>query len=181
MHEAAKLEEASFFLGKMHEVQHASPTEFRFHLSAFLSAARSVAQYALEEAKTRPRGQAWFDTFVAGSPVIAFFKDARDKNIHEKPVEPRQNVTIFAPAIDMRITAGVPTVRIVDRDGNALYESGPETPQRVEEHDTQGGRTEYHYSFAHWPHPDDVLATCEKYVLEMKRLVSEGKAKGLIP
>ncbi len=57
VHEATKIREAEYFLGQMlctqNQLQH-----FTYNLSAFLSAARSVLQYALAEAKTKPNGQA---------------------------------------------------------------------------------------------------------------------------
>jgi len=34
-----------------------NPDQFRFNLSALLTASRTVLQYALEEAKTKPKGQ----------------------------------------------------------------------------------------------------------------------------
>src|SRR5207249_2882101 len=63
MHEEGKLQEASHFLGQMRSSLE-DPEVFRYNLSAFLSAGRSVAQYALKEAQTKPGGQVWYDRFV---------------------------------------------------------------------------------------------------------------------
>lgn len=76
MHEQQKLGEARYFLRQV-QMTAKSPhalNPLTWQLSAFLSAARSVLQYALEEAKTKPGGRAWYDQTVAGSPVIRFFK-----------------------------------------------------------------------------------------------------------
>lgn len=91
MNEFEKIREAEYFLGRMtaeREVRDA----FRFNPSAFLSAARSVLQYALEEARRKPGGQAWYDGHMAASPILTFFKDRRDVNIHVEPVALRADI-----------------------------------------------------------------------------------------
>ncbi|MGD0200917.1 MAG: hypothetical protein ABSD27_09230, partial [Bryobacteraceae bacterium] len=60
MHEATKISEAQFFLGKMSEARE-EETAYRYYASAFLTAARSILQYAHEESQAKPSGQAWFD------------------------------------------------------------------------------------------------------------------------
>jgi hypothetical protein len=66
---------------------------FRHDLSAFLNSARSVLQFAHKEAKPKPGGQAWYDSQIASSLVCQFFKDERDRNIHEKPTHPKAVVS----------------------------------------------------------------------------------------
>jgi hypothetical protein len=48
-----------------------------------LSAARSVVQYAGEEAGRQAGGQAWYDGYMATSKVLKFFKDRHDVNVRE--------------------------------------------------------------------------------------------------
>jgi hypothetical protein len=67
---------------------------FRYELSAFLSAARSVLQYAFEEATTKPNGRQWYEAQVSGSAVLKFFKDKRDLNIHVEPVRPSRHIAV---------------------------------------------------------------------------------------
>lgn len=50
MHELEKLKEAGYFARRM-EASINDPKAFQYELSAFLSAARSVLQYAFEETK----------------------------------------------------------------------------------------------------------------------------------
>ena len=85
MNERHKLEEARYFLQRMRD-EHETPRHFRFELSAFLGAARSVLQYALEEAKGKAGGKRWYDQMVAQEPILTYFKDKRDANIHSAPV-----------------------------------------------------------------------------------------------
>ncbi len=69
MHEQAKIDEAAHFLNKMrHSVN--NPTAYNHEFSAFTSAARSVLQYTLDEAKSKRGGQKWFDTQVASHLLI---------------------------------------------------------------------------------------------------------------
>src|SRR5262245_53350076 len=70
------------------------PKAFQYELSAFLSAARSVLQYALEEAKQKPNGQRWYEAQVSGAAVLKFFKDKRDVNIHAEPVRPSRHIAV---------------------------------------------------------------------------------------
>src|SRR5437763_15169345 len=84
MHEEGKLQEASHFLGQMRSSLE-DPEVFRYNLSAFLSAGRSVAQYALKEAQTKPRGQVWHDRFETQDKLMGFFASTRDANIRDQP------------------------------------------------------------------------------------------------
>ena len=93
MNEQHKINEARYFLGRLNS-SHESPAEYSYDLSAFLSAARSALQYALEEAKTRSGGQAWYDGAVSASNEVRFFKSKRDINIHAEPVLPNRKINI---------------------------------------------------------------------------------------
>ena len=89
MHEARKLDETAYFLDRMVALQNARQ-ELVWNLSAFLTAARTVAQYAREEATPKPGGQAWYDAAVAMHRSIKFFRCKRNLNIHLEPVEPQR-------------------------------------------------------------------------------------------
>ena len=80
MFEKEKIEEAKYFYDEMIK-KHKDRKIFCFNLSAFLSASRSILQYALEEAKTKNNGQNWFDNHIHSNPIFRFFKDKRDINI----------------------------------------------------------------------------------------------------
>src|SRR5436309_11754921 len=91
---------------------------FTRELSAFMSAARSVLRYALEEAKLKPGGQHWYDQAMAG-PLLSFFKDKRDISIHKRPVDPVRRMTTEAAGLlnigdDDEIMIPYPHVRIVE-------------------------------------------------------------------
>jgi hypothetical protein len=90
------IDEARYLLGKLSAVVNDS-AKFKYNLSAFLSAARSPLQYACEEAKSKPGGKTWYDSQIAGNPVVKYFKDKRNVKIHEKPVSPNIQSNILIP------------------------------------------------------------------------------------
>ena len=65
MSESQKIREAEYFLAQM-DRERENAEHFGHNLSAFLSSARSVLQYALEEAKPKPGGLAWYDGTMSG-------------------------------------------------------------------------------------------------------------------
>ena len=85
MREEEKLAEAKYFLGRMKLAEaEANEVVYRYELSAFLSAARSVLQYACKESKDRGF-QGWYQKAVESDACIRYLKEERDLNIHSKP------------------------------------------------------------------------------------------------
>ena len=70
MNERYKIREARFFLAKMEESV-GDREAFRYYLSAFLAAARSVTRYAREESKLKG-GKQWYDKTIAGNVVLSY-------------------------------------------------------------------------------------------------------------
>src|SRR5438552_9993699 len=87
MYESEKLDEAEYFLQQMAKCQ-SDHLPHRYNLSAFLSAGRSVLQFAREEARSRPGGQAWYDSQVTDNPIVRFFAERRNWSTHTEPVRP---------------------------------------------------------------------------------------------
>jgi hypothetical protein len=69
MNERYKIGETKFFLARMEESLH-DRDAFRYYLSAFLNAARSVTRYALEESRSKGR-QEWYEESIAGNDVLS--------------------------------------------------------------------------------------------------------------
>jgi hypothetical protein len=69
LNERYKIGEAKFFLARMEESFHDRET-FRYYLSAFLTAARSVIQYAREESRSKGRQQ-WYEETIAGNNILS--------------------------------------------------------------------------------------------------------------
>ncbi len=112
MNEKTKFNESNYFYSRMLEEQN-SKDNFKNNLSAFLSSSRSILQYALEEAKKIKGGQQWFDDW-AKRPLLAFFRDKRDLNIHVKPILPAANYKVGLA----EKTGSLDSVEPIQRDKN---------------------------------------------------------------
>jgi hypothetical protein len=174
MHEDAKLEEAKFFYSLMTSTQ-TKGNDFRYMLSAFLNASRSVLLYALKEIKQNPLSLAWYNSYVPTHPPLGFFKDKRDVNIHEKPIGLNVHVILTA---SIGLSASV-TVVHRDKDGNIIgqrtvSDSNPSAqPSRPIPPKVQ-------FFFDDWTGNEDVLALSQMYLSELDKFVQEAKSKGYI-
>ncbi len=84
MYESEKFDEAEYFLQQMANCQ-SDRLPHRYNLSAFLSAARSVLQFANKEATSKPGGQTWYDSQVTTNPIVIFFRKRRNLSTHTEP------------------------------------------------------------------------------------------------
>ena len=176
MHENLKLAETEYFLNNMTEHEN-DPSEFHFLLSAFLSAARSVLQYALEEVKGNPQAQQWYEAKIAGSNILKFFKGKRDINIHQEPVQTNQHITIA-----LKETVHISeAVRVVITRGDGTTEThnstGAASPPKQEESKSLRSSK---YFFNDWSGTEDVVTLCHAYAAELRNLVTEGVANNYI-
>ena len=146
MHELYKLKEAHYFLKRM-SLEHDDPTNFRFELSAFLGAARSVLQYALKEAQSRSGGEQWYQQAITGDPLFTFFKNQRDANIHSVPVSPAT-----------RMETHISEYLRMDDDTMIPYR-----------HHTSS----YHHRFADWPEDEAVIDISQRYLNALQDIVNQ--------
>ncbi len=178
MHEERKLKEAQFFLGEMHARQR-DPSAFIHLLSGFLSAARSVAQYAREEAKGKANGLAWYNAEVGNRALIGYFKTERDVNIHTKPVDPKA-VWKMAGSIPMVISGGADYgIKFFDAKGELVelkFEAPPAPPPLPAPAQQQ---PEVRYEFNGRPN-DSILTLCESYLKELEALIQSGQKAGFL-
>jgi hypothetical protein len=176
MHEQEKLDEARHFLeGMTRSIE--DPVAFRFELSAFLSAARSVLQYAREEAITRTGGQAWFDAHMRRDRVLNFFKDKRDVSVHVRPVVPAATINVTASDVIQFSEAFL--LRVFDDEGNLISEkgSGSPAPPPVVSPPSSVSRV---YNFPDWSGQEDVLQLCRGYMSALEGVVSDGHSRGFV-
>lgn len=178
-HEKEKLAEARHFYTQMLK-EVGDREKFTYNLSAFLSSARSVLQYALEEAKTKKGGQQWYDNHVTASPVLSFFRDKRDFNIHIGPITPTQYSELI---VHCTVHAIVSTsLAHLHGNGKILYQSPPEIPEpRAEATKVESpGGGETYYRFVDWQGSEDVMTLCEEYFDESQRIVEDGIQNGFL-
>jgi hypothetical protein len=176
MHEEDKLQEADHHLSAMRSSVD-DPKVFRFELSAFLSASRTVLQYAHKDAQAKAGGQAWYDARVNGSAVMRFLREKRNIDIHERPIVPVTNANVFVSE-----TVGfseIVTVQKFDVDGKFIEESTSQIPpsRPIE---PQPATISYHYTFPDWSGAEDVVDLCEVYIDALRATVTDGIAKSFL-
>jgi len=178
MHEEGKLQEASHFLGQMRSSLE-DPEVFRYNLSAFLSAGRSVAQYALKEAQTKPGGQVWYDRFVTQDKLMGFFASRRDANIHDQPVQLDGHVDVYVK--DAAYLSERAVVEKFDREGNLVEVVEGEAPKPATDTEWSPDLAfVLHYRFVDWEGNEEIPELCERYLAVLKRLVVDGRARGML-
>lgn len=153
MHEAEKLADAEYFYGKL-----VDPVESRGliqNLRALLGSARSVLQYAYNEVEDRPDALAWYERSVQ-DPIIQFLRDARNTDVHERPIGTNQTIQL----------------------GAAVLTLGPTTAPHMTHHDRQPPTTIH--EFAGWNGPEDVSTLCRVYLDRLRALIADGQANGFL-
>jgi hypothetical protein len=179
MHETKKLKEAKHFYSRMVEEQK-DRDHFMYELSAFLSAGRTVLQYARDEAKTKADGQKWYDSLVSHSPVLKFFKEKRDVNIHIEPVNTQaEHRLAMGGSI---FPSGLLSMVAFDKDGNVIDQRRSEEPEKSHQEEVKDSPTVYElkYRFDDWTGNEDVLTLCQTYIQELEILIKDGVSKGFI-
>jgi hypothetical protein len=179
MNEQAKLDEAQFFLARLRETSADDSLPMRCYLSAFLSAARSVLQYACEEAKTKPCGQGWYQGAVGARQVVGFFKEKRDVNIHQqRPAVPHRR-TVIESTTTVRIAAPV-TILIKDEAGHLLRHHRVNPSQLRSTKQPNPARVTTILVFEGWNGPEDLLTLAAAYVKELEAIVADGQKQGVL-
>jgi hypothetical protein len=183
MHEESKVAEADYFLkGIAGAVD--DPNATRYQASAFLTAARSVLQYAREEAMTRAGGQQWYDDAVVRDPLVKCLKDHRDINVHERPLPMRTHTTIEVGAAVLTFQSTLAATIIRGATGEQEHRvikdpvSSSAPPVRVSLQADANPR--YAYEFKDWPGSEDLLTLCRRYLDEIKRIVVDGRSRGFL-
>ncbi len=176
MHEQSKLNEAMYFYSRM-----LSDTDNREHLlfdlSAFLSAARSVLQYALEEARSKSGGQQWYDSRVSASAVLTFFKDKRDINVHTEPIQVNQHASLQLTEV-VRISESI-HIKKFDQTGKLIGEHSSEPGPQLPAPDVPTVLS-HRFTFADWNGNEDVFQQCNLYLTELERIAADGQNKGFL-
>jgi len=175
MYEKDKLLEAEYFYSRMIEEKN-NVINFRYNLSAFLSASRSVLQYALKETKIKHGGEEWYNDKILKSPVLSFFRDRRDVNIHDEPIKPRTDCTVKIGA-PIHISDWI-SVTIKNKDGAIIgkHESS-NNPEVDLKHQKTEVSTEYKHSFIEWSGQEDIFTLSRMYLDEIDNLVKDGVGK----
>ncbi|WP_153733319.1 hypothetical protein [Sporosarcina obsidiansis] len=82
-----KFNEAEYFYSEMQSKYHEGNIEhFKYCVSAFSTAARSILQYAHDDAKSKGKSKK-YRNLIKNKKAIKYFKGIRNLNIHVKPLK----------------------------------------------------------------------------------------------
>jgi hypothetical protein len=180
VNEKAKLDEARYFYSRMSvELNNRQP--FIYNLSAFLSAARSTIQYALTENESNKSGQDWVINRVKESRILSFFKDKRDVNIHDEPLNPSTDVTVSLGTGTVLISGSLSFIHR-DAKGNILSQSPSQPLQSttIPKNNEESSGITYKHRFSDWDGKEDIMTLSKMYLDELQNMVDEGIKKGFI-
>jgi len=177
MNEKEKLEEAMYFYAEM--VKHQEDRKvFKHNLSAFLSAARSVMQYALEEVDPKNGGKKWYYDWMNSGDVLRFFRDKRDFNIHTAPINPRKHVKGHSAVVIRVYTSS--HIKVTDKNGKVKEEREIKEKPKPYEGLKSSVKSEFRYEFDDWEGSEDSITVCKMYIQELEKVVQDGINKEFI-
>jgi len=174
-----KYDEAEYFLEMMKE-NIEDRQKFRYNLSAFVSAARSVTFVLQKEFSKNPKFDTWYcekQMQMRRDKLFKFFKDKRDYVIHKKgTIDTRAEISA---TIDLPMTAPVSFEAIVIKaDGTIENEKHSEPPAKLKFVPKSNDTEETKWFFKDWSEPDeDAIALCARYIKELKTIVKEAESK----
>lgn len=174
-----KLLEARYFLERMKELQ-SERVSFRYNLSAFLSAARSVTFVMQKEFKKVPKFDEWYknkEEEMKRDKTMKFLLEQRNIAVKEKLANPRRHTKISI-ICGITVTPSVSTVT-KHSDGTVEIEESttsincPKYPSESMEEikdlwffrDIPGDK--------HVTPDDDVITVCEEHIFKLEKLVDE--------
>lgn len=170
-----KLNEAYYFFERMSKNQN-NPDLFRYNLSAFLAAARSVTFFVQEEYSKVNGFQEWYSTqrkLMGSDELMKTLKDKRDITIHREPLSPHAHVNVTA-CDTATVSEGLVLIKY-DPEGHEV--------SRIERRDLSKRASEpkppiveWKWYFAEIP-KIDVLAACAQYIKKLDDSVSESETR----
>nr|QNO46217.1 hypothetical protein ABPEKODN_00030 [Methanosarcinales archaeon ANME-2c ERB4] len=176
-----KYDEAEYFLEMMKE-NIEDRQKFRYNLSAFVSAARSVTFVLKKEFSKNPDLDEWYckkQMQMKRDKLFKFFKNKRDYVIHKKgTIDTRAEIS---ETINLPITVSVSFEAIgIKADGTTKNEEYSESPDKLKlvakPNNTE--KTKIRWFFRDWSEPDgDVVTLCERYIKKLKIMVEEAENK----
>ena len=147
-------------------------------MHSFLRPALSCS-IALLEAKTKPRGGQWYENRISNSPVLKFFRDKRDTNIHKEPIHPQTHFKIGHTG--NIYPSGNISIILRDKDGNIKQQYSSDKSDSKQKEPQIPAVKEIKYKFNDWGGgSEDVLTLCRMYVQELENVIKDGHNKGFI-
>lgn len=173
--ERRKLSEAKYFLKGMTRAGR-DYDDFSCEASAFLTSARSTLQYLFERTKKNHALRIWYDQQISSRPVLKFFKDKRDMNIHVQPVTPQKEIRV--QVLDNISLHDSVRGELRDLEGKLIQfsDSPPAPPPPVPR--PRETEVSCFYRFPDWQGKEDVLELCNRYLAEVEDIVQHAEQSG---
>lgn len=178
-----KYNEAEYFLGMMKENDE-NRQRFKYNLSAFVSAARSVTFVLQKERPKNPESDEWYVKKQkwmkedVRKVLFEFFVEKRNYVLKEGLINPQAEISI---TVDVPIVVSVSFEAVIrDAEGNLKdyeYSEPPAKPKPAFKPNRKE-ETKYKWFFKDWQHTDeDVITLCERHLKELKIIVEEAESK----
>ena len=176
-----KLQEARYFLQRM-ENEQADRDAFKYNLSAFLSAARSVTFYMQKKFARVSDFEEWYATeqeAMRHDPVMPFFLNARNRTLHQEYVPTRARIRVdLDDSVGVSDSVGV----VVRRADGTLARWDVEKQQREQPAEPTPSKTSSEWKWFFQDPPSgakekDVMPLCAGYVSALGALVDRCEAK----
>ncbi len=174
-----KLLEAKYFLERMKENQ-PDRDAFKYNLSAFLAAGRSVTFVMQREFSATPGFKKWYDEKNLGSDeTMTFFNNKRVMTIHQQPVQPGAHVNVSISGQVILSSKSISAV-VTHADGTVERIESEPTPEKGRksglmpppEPTKTEVTTEWRWYLDDLPEKD-VVTVCEEYIAKLETLVAE--------
>ena len=161
-----KLLESKYFLERMTETQ-SNRDAFKYNLSAFLAAARSVTAIMQKEFDKVSGFKEWYEEIQAkllSDVAMKLLKDKRDITIHQQPVRPRAHVNV---RITERIVLGDSMSFVLTHADGTIERGKPEsTPSPLPARTETKTESEWQWYFDELPQKD-ILTVCKEHVAKL--------------
>ena len=169
-----KLEEAQYFLLQM-KSDMLNYSKFKFNLSAFLSASRSVTFVMQKEMSGNSLFAEWYkkeQDKMSNDELLHYFNSLRTITIHEKTVRPRKEVHIsHKDSLTMNDTI---TMFIVHADGLSDIKQVKDLDKPISKDESNDSEVKHLWYFED-NNDNDLITLCEKYVKKLVDLVDDFK------
>ena len=169
-----KLDEAKYFLSQM-EANVINISNFKFNLSAFVSASRSVTLFMQKEYATEKKFSGWYKNWqlkMAINPIYQLINRKRAMTIHTQPIETRKDTKItLTETLSLRDRVVLATIH---QDGSVeLQDSGFEKDKPPS---YKKPKVEHLWFFNDYL-DKDILSVATDYTSSLETLVKECESK----
>lgn len=171
-----KLLESKYFLECMTETQ-SNRDAFKYNLSAFLAAARSVTAIMQKEFDKVSGFKGWYKEIQAKlqcDDTTRLLKDKRDITIHQQPVRPHAHVNV---SITERMAlSDSMSIVIIRADGTVERRESEPTPSPMPTKTETKTESEWQWYFDELPEKD-IVTVCKEHITKLDIIVEECESR----